>query len=422
MTYHFNHAPQKRGLRAVRAEAPEAKKLLEELNRTVAQFKEANEERVNALSQKDTLIEGKVDKISAAISDMEAQLQVFAQKQAALALNDGDDRPSQEVVAYRKQFESYFRKGDETGVKASAQRNSNPEGGFFVPDTMETTVNRVLGTVSALRGIAQTVTISTAGYKKIVNLGGASSGWVSETQARPETTTPTLSELAFPVMELYANPYATQNLLDDASVNIAAWLADEVSITFAEEEGSKFISGNGVAQPKGLLSTGYDKIANASYAWGKLGYIATGDASSFIATTTTASPADCLIDLIYSLKQGYRVGSKFLMNRKTASVIRKFKDAQGLYLWADPMGSVIYPTLMGFEVVIDDNMPDIGANTYPIAFGDFNRGYLIVDRQGIAVLRDPYSNKPYVSFYTTKRVGGGIQNFEAIKLLKIAAS
>jgi HK97 family phage major capsid protein len=215
-------------------------------------------------------------------------------------------------------------------------------------------------------------------------------------------------------MELYANPATTQTLLDDAFVDIGQWLADEVSITFAEQEGLAFINGTGVKKPRGIL--GYTTVADANYAWGKIGYLGTGGAAF------AADPAglDKLISMVYALKQGYRTNASFLANRTTIGVIRQMKDSQGHYQWQPSSQIGEPPTLLGYPIVDDDNMDDLGANKYPVAFADFKRAYVIVDRIGTRVLRDPFSNKPYVSFYTTKRVGGGVQNFEAIKLLKCA--
>jgi HK97 family phage major capsid protein len=202
-------------------------------------------------------------------------------------------------------------------------------------------------------------------------------------------------------------------------VDIAAWLADEVSIAFSEAEGTAFISGSGVNRPRGLLS--YDTVADASYAWGKLGYVVSGVAAAL--TDSTNNGIDALLNLVYAPKQGYRQNARFLMNRKTQSVVRKIKSkTEELYLWQPSVQAGQPATLAGYPIVDDDNMPDIAAGVFPIAFGDFQRGYLIVDRQGVRVLRDPFTNKPYVHFYTTKRVGGGVQNFEALKLLKIGTS
>ncbi|MFA7587657.1 MAG: phage major capsid protein, partial [Novosphingobium sp.] len=256
--------------------------------------------------------------------------------------------------------------------------------------------------------------IGAASYKKPVNLGGAASGWVGETETRPATDTPKLSVLDFPAMELYAQPFATQTLLDDSSVDIAAWLADEVNIEFAEQEGAAFLGCDGVKQPRGLLR--YDVVDNATWSWGKVGYVGTGASSAW----PGSNPADKLLDLIYGLKSGYRNNASFLMNSLLVSDIRKFKDQEGNYLWQPSLQAGQPSTLLGYAVHDDDNMPVKAASSLSVAFGDFKRAYLIVDRVGIRVLRDPFTNKPYVGFYTTKRVGGGIQNFEAVKLLRFA--
>jgi HK97 family phage major capsid protein len=245
---------------------------------------------------------------------------------------------------------------------------------------------------------------------------GPAVGWVGETAARPQIDTPVLDQLSFPAMELYAMPAATATLLENSAVNLDQWLASEVDQAFAVQEGTAFVTGDGSNKPKGFLS--YTTIANASWVWGDIGYIATGAAGAFPAS----NPSDVLVDLIYALKAGYRQNAVFVMNRKTQAAIRKFKDNQGNYLWQPPAQLGAQASLMTFPIIEAEDMPDIAANSYSVAFGDFRRGYLVVDRQGVTVLRDPFTAKPYVLFYTTKRVGGGVQDFDAIKLLKFAAS
>jgi HK97 family phage major capsid protein len=209
-------------------------------------------------------------------------------------------------------------------------------------------------------------------------------------------------------------PAATPQLLDDAAVNIDEWIADEVRVAFAEQEGAAFVSGDGSNKPRGFLD--YDQVADGSWVWGKIGFIATGVAGAFPAS----NPTDKLIDLAYSVKSAYRANAHFVMNRATEAAIRKFKDADGNYIWQPAARPGEAPTLLGHPVAESEDMPSIADEATAIAFGDFRRGYLIVDRVGIRILRDPYSSKPYVLFYTTKRVGGGVQDFNAIKLLKFA--
>jgi HK97 family phage major capsid protein len=293
---------------------------------------------------------------------------------------------------------------------------SNPDGGYVVPVEIEQAIGERLTAISPIRSIAGQRTISGNLYKKPFMTSGPTVGWVGETDARPQTTSPVLDSLSFPAMELYAMPAATQTLLEDAQVNLDQWLASEVEQAFAVQEGAAFVNGDGSNKPKGFLQ--YTTIANGSWIWGDIGYVATGAAGAFPAS----NPSDVLIDLIYALKAGYRQNAAFVMNRKTQSAIRKFKDSQGDYLWQPPAVAGSRATLMTFPVVEAEDMPDAAANSLSIAFGDFGRGYLVVDRAGVSVLRDPFTAKPYVLFYTTKRVGGGVQDFDAIKLLKFAAS
>jgi HK97 family phage major capsid protein len=248
-----------------------------------------------------------------------------------------------------------------------------------------------------------------------VSLGGTESGWVAETAPRPETDASTLALLEFPSAELYANPAATQTLLDDAFINLDEWLAGEIEDAFVAQETLAFTSGDGVNKPKGFLS--YDKQAGGNDAWGRIGYVATGVAGGF-----GANPTDKLIDLIYLPKTQYRAGARFVMNRQTVQALRKAKDGEGRYIWQPASAPGQQASLLGYPVTELETMPDMADGSFSVAFGDFGRGYLIVDRAGLRVLRDPYSAKPYVLFYTTKRVGGGVQNFDAIKLLRFSAA
>ncbi|MCV0371082.1 phage major capsid protein [Filomicrobium sp.] len=422
MTMQVN--PRIRGMVGVRADASTAAAVLNELQRTFEQFKAERDEEISALrkGQEDVVKTEKVDRINTEITNLQRSLDEINAAIGALKVGGAGSDVDPAAAEHAQAFNRWFRKGVDNGlsdleVKAKLTTQSDPDGGYLVPEEMETTIDSVLGTVSAVRSISRVIQISTDTYKKLVNMGGASSGWVGEEQARPETDTPTLRELAFNTGEIYANPAATQKSLDDSRIDLAQWLADEVSIEFAEQEGAAFVSGNGVNKPRGFLA--YETVANASYAWGKLGYVATGVAAAL--TDETHNGADAMIDLYYALKSGYRNGAAWLMSDAVMGTVRKFKDGDGNYLWAPPTAAGEVATILQKPVYNDDNMPAVGANALPLAFGNFQRGYLIVDRTGVRVLRDPYTNKPYVNFYTTKRVGGGVQNFEAIKLLKCEA-
>ena len=403
----------------------EIKKIIETLGKTFETFKGENDTRLKEIEAKghaDPLLAEKVEKISTdmhEISAMKRQLEVL---EASIARGDFSGGGSAEIdkakAEHKTAFEAWFRKGVEGNLKdlqvqANASTLDDTAGGFTVPEEMSKTIDRIAGTVSVMRRICSTMTIGTSSYKKLVNQGGASSGWVGEKGSRAETDTPTLKEIAINTKELYAMPAATQMLLDDSGIDIAAWLGNEVAIEFDAEEGDSFINGDGVEEAKGIDA--YTKIANASYAWGKMGYIAGGTAS-------TLADADKLKDLKRALKPIYRNGALWLMNDTTAGVIDKFKDGEGNYIWRPGLIENAPDTLLGKPIEYDDNVEDIGAGNYPIYFGNFKRAYLIVDRFGIRVLRDPYSSKPYVLFYTTKRVGGGIVMYEAIKTMKIATS
>lgn len=418
-----------RGIVAVRADASNPTEILNELKTTFEAFKAEREEEIKALKkgQEDVVRTEKVDRINTSITEINKALEDANKAIAALKIGGGGGGDIDPAKAeHTKAFNAWFRKGEravdadlrDLEVKAALTTDSDPDGGYLVPEEMSNEIDRVAGTVSVMRSAATVMQIGTDAYKKLVNLGGTGSGWVGEKEARPETDTPTLAELVFNAMELYANPATTQRALDDARLNIEQWLADEVSTEFAEQEGAAFITGNGVNKPRGIL--GYDAVANASYTWGKLGFVVTGKADGFLVPTASVSPADALISAYYGLKAPYRNGASWMMADATQETVRKFKDADGKFIWQPPSGAAELATILGKPVLSDDNMDAVAADKFPIAFGNFARGYLIVDRFGTRVLRDPYTNKPYVHFYTTKRVGGGVKNFEAIKLVKVS--
>jgi len=413
-----------RGLVGVRADATDPKALIAQINTAFEEFKTSHNA---ALAKADVVQSEKVDKINAEIGTLSKELDKVNAGIAALKVGGGaGDGKDPAIGEHALAFNRFFRNGAEAGlkdleIKAKLSTNSDPDGGYLVPEEMEQSIDRVLGTVSTIRSLASVMTISAGDtYKLLVNQGGAGSGWVGESESRAETASPTLKEIAINLGELYANPAATQKMLDDGRNDIAAWLADEVSTVFAEQEGAAFATGDGVNKPRGILS--YTNVANASYAWGSVGYIASGASGAFATATTALSPADALIDLYYALKAGHRNNASWLMSDATMGAVRKLKDVDGKFVWAAPTAIGEVATVLMKPVYTDDNMSAIAANSYSIAFADFKRAYQVVDKFGIRVLRDPFTSKPNVLFYTTKRVGGGIRNFEAIKLMKFAAS
>lgn len=401
----------------------EIKEAFDDFLRAFEAFKESNDERLAQVERKNTdvVTDEKVDRINRALDEQKRAIDELSLAATRPSLGGEFKAAPDRATRERKTaFDRYVRKGDASGFDAlelkSLSAGSNPDGGYVVPLEIEQTIDRILQRYSPIRSIASVRQIGGNIYRKPVTTAGASTGWVAETASRTQTNSPTLSVVDFPAMELYAMPAATQVLLDDAQVDIETWLAGEVQTVFAEQESTAFVTGDGSSKPKGFLS--YTNVADGSWTWGNIGYTATGVSANFAAS----NPSDGLLDLAYLPKQSYRANATWVMNRKTEAAVRKFKDSTGNYIW-QPSNIAGQPaTLFGYPVVESEDMPDIAANSFSIAFGDFARGYLIVDRVGIRVLRDPFTSKPYILFYTTKRVGGGVQNFEAIKLMKFGTS
>jgi len=418
----MNDATAPSALETKSVASPEAAAAYEQLMRNWETFKETNEQRLADVEKRgsaDVIVEDKLGRINKSLDEHKQLIDSMIVKQSRPAIGGGQPR-SAASLQHKAAFEAYVRKG-EAGPLAALEAKalsigSSPDGGYLVPPETEAAVTLAMRDLSPIRAIASVQQISSNVLIKPFSTTGFAAGWVGEAAARPQTTTSTLANMSFQTMELYAMPAATSQLLDDSIVNIDQWIADEVKTTFAIQEGAAFINGDGVSKPKGFLS--YPTVAQASYAWGSLGYLATGVAGGLAAT----SPSDRLIDLVYTLKAQYRPNARFVMSRETQAVIRKLKDNMGDYLWQPAIQPGSSPSLIGFPVVEAEDMPQIATGAMAIAFGDFGRGYLVVDRIGLRVLRDPFTVKPYVLFYTTKRVGGGVQDFDAIKLLKFDVS
>jgi len=394
----------------------------DEFMTTFEAFREENDRRLGQIETRkgaDAVTAEKVDRISDALDRQKRALDELALKRARPALGR-EGAPSLAAAERKDAFEAYMRSGDERALRALETKDmsygSGPDGGYLVPDGIEAEIGRRLAVISPIRSIATVRQVSTAVLKKPFTVTGPVASWAGETDARARTNSPVLDQLQFPTAELYALPAATPSLLDDAVVDLERWIVDEVETAFAEKETAAFVNGDGDDKPTGFLS--YDVVAEASWAWEKIGMVDTGVAGQFPAT----HPSDKLVDLVYALKAGYRQNAHWVMNRKTQGAIRKFKDVDGNYLWQPPATPGGRAMLMGFPLVEAEEMPDIAAGATPIAFGDFRRGYLVVDRTGVRVLRDPYSAKPYVLFYITKRVGGGVQDFDAIKLMRFGTA
>jgi HK97 family phage major capsid protein len=382
----------------------------------------ALEKEVKELSLKGNRPNQSSEKAEAA----EAALKSFNLRLQANAMEAGKSFApvtGDQYAEYKAAWGSYIRKGVD-GLTETEKKTINvgtsTQGGFLVGEEMEAGIDRVVQRYSAMRQVARVVPIGSASYKKLVKTSGTSgASRGGENTAPTNGTSPSWVELEFKPGTYVSEQRITSEALEDATQDVGADLEMEMGIEFAEMEGTDFISGNGINGPRGL--TDYTKVANASYAWGSVGYVASGHASSWAAS----APSDYLIDLVHALKRQYRAGASFLMNDATLGSIRKLKDGQGNYLWgmtkeAFMAGAV--GNLLGYNVVTDDFMADIGADAYPIAFGDFKQAYYVIERKGIAVLRDPATAFPHVRFLARRRVGGGIAKFEAVKLFKIATT
>ena len=383
-----------------------------EFSQNFAAFKSANDARLAELEQK----QSQIDKMHTTLDQQANQIErltVAAGSVADVSIDVKSDSKS------RKAWSRYVRSGDKSAMltlEGKSLETTDDNGGFIVPAETETVIDSALAGVSPFRNLATVRAVSVSNFTKPISSGGAAAGWAGETEARVETTAPDLDLIEFPAGELYAMPAATQTLLDDSVADVDQWLAEEVQDVFSSQETTAFVLGDGVNKPRGILS--YPQAADGSEAKGEIGYIATGVDGDLDAD----APIDVLIDLTYAPESRYRSNASFIMNRRTLGRLRKVKDADGNYIWQAATQAGQPSTLLGFPVIEIEDMPDIGPSTTPVAFGDFRRGYLIADRQGVRVLRDPYSAKPFVLFYTTKRVGGGMQDFSAIKLLKCSES
>ncbi|KRB01366.1 capsid protein [Devosia sp. Root685] len=386
--------------------------LFNEFSAAFEEFKRTNDQRLKDIEKRGTadgLIEGKLERLNAVLDGQKAALDRASAERARPALEGKSVVPNGE---YKEAFSAYVKRGEEKALQIGV----GADGGYVVPSEVETEITRLMTGISPIRAIAGVRQVSAAVYKRPITVSGPQTGWVGETASRPTTSSQTLAELSYPTTELYAMPAATTAFLDDAAVDVGQWIADEVNAAFAAQETTAFVNGDGTNKPKGFLAS--TTVAESSWSWGSLGYIATGTSGALPAS----NPSDVLIDLVYALKAGYRQNANWVMNRKTQGALRKLKDSDGNYLWQPSATADGRASFMGFPLVEAEDMPNIGANSLSVAFGDFRRGYLIVDRQGVNVLRDPYSSKPYVLFYTTKRVGGGVADFDAIKLLKFGTS
>ena len=322
-------------------------------------------------------------------------------------------------VPHQKAFEAYVRSGDDDALRGLVLEGKglstavNSDGGYLVDPQTSDSVRAVLKSTASIRQIATVVNVEATSYDVLIDTSDMATGWASETAGVAETGTGQIDRISIPLHELSALPKASQRLLDDAAFDIEGWLAGRIADTFSRAEAAAFIKGNGVEKPRGFLN--HAIVEEQSWTWGSLGYVASGAEGAF-------GDADAIVDLIYALGAEYRANATFVMNSKTAGVVRRLKDNDGRFLWSDGLAANEPARLMGYPVLIAEDMPDIAAGNTAIAFGNFAAGYTVAERPDPRILRDPFSAKPHVLFYATKRVGGDVSDFAAIKLLKFSVA
>lgn len=374
-----------------------------------------------------TALAGFLKQIKGFQGEVETRMQQQEERLTMLQSKTFTGRPALAAAAFeeaphQKAFAAYLRSGDDDGLRALSLEGKAlntavaAEGGYLVDPQTSETIRGVLRATASIRQVATVVNVEATSFDVLVDRSELGSGWATETATLSETATPQIERISIPLHELAAMPKASQRLLDDSAFDIETWLANRIADRFARAEAAAFVSGNGVDKPTGFLT--HSKVANDAWAWGALGYVATGADGDFAAVNA----ADAIVDLVYALEADYRANASFVMNSKTAGAVRKMKDADGRFLWTDGLAAGEPARLMGYPVLVAEDMPDIAAGAYALAFGDFASGYTIAERPDLRVLRDPFSAKPHVLFYASKRVGGDVSDFAAIKLLKFAAS
>jgi len=396
-----------RGIVNVRADI-DIKATVEALNKAFADFRTEHTKQLEEIKKgnNDALQALKVDAINAQIGELQAAIDTANTQMAAAQMGGVTGQRQLKDKEYSDAFQAHMQRGE---VQASLNKGAAAEGGFTVPVEWDRTITDKLVIVSPMRDLCTVQPVSGAGYKKLINLRGTGSGWVGEVAARPETNTPQFAEQGYGWGEIYANPSATQQMLDDSELDLEKWLAGEVDTEFSFQENKAFVSGDGTNKPRGLLT----------YAAGGANLHPLGGIATIASGAVGAITTDAVMNLVYALPAAFTNGAKFGLNRNTHLSVRKLKDGQGNYIWQPSLVAGQPATLAGYALAEVNDMPDVATNALAIAFGDFKRAYKILDRVGVRVLRDPYTNKPYVSFYTTKRVGGGLENPECMKFMKI---
>ena len=361
------------------------------------------------------------DETARRLAEMGTRIDTIDRK--SIALHRPALSTSAELKApHAKAMTAYLRRGDDEALRSldietkALNTQVAAEGGFLIDPKTSEMIGTILRSGGSLRSLARVVQVEAGVYDVLVDHTDLGAGWADELAATTETEAPIVDRISITLHELSAAPTASQRILDDAAFDVEAWLAERIADRFLRAEAAAFVAGNGVGKPKGFLTK--PTVENGSWAWGSIGYVATGNVGDF----DPNDPADALIETVYALPAQYRAGAAFVMNSKTAGEVRKMKDAQGRFLWAEGLNAAQPALLCGYPVLIAEDMPDIEPDAHAVAFGNFEKGYTIAERPDLRVLRDPYSAKPNVMFYATKRVGGDVTDYAAIKTVKFASS
>lgn len=428
----------------------ELKKVVEQLGRAFEEFKQAHAQQIAEIKSGrgvEATLNDKIEKLSAALTDLQTQKDEIEKKlnrpnlgqqdnieeqkavvvfnseikahAAALGLAQPTDISVDQYRAYKSAFNIYARKGDKflSGEEQKAlQVGVDADGGYLCPPDLSGRIVQKLFDLSPIRAIADVQSISGGSLEGIEDTGEADAGWTGETSSRSETNSPQIGKYSIVAEEMYAQPRATQKLLDDAAVDVESWLANKVADKLARTEGAAYVVGNGVAKPRGFTTYTTAATADASRAWGQLEHVNTGANGAFAGS----NPGDILFDVEGAFKPGYLAGANWVTRRSVITAVRKFKGSDNNYLWQPGLQAGKPATLIGYPITMAEDMPTLATGSLSMALGNFRLGYQIVDRLGIRLLRDPFTAKPYVVFYTTKRTGGAVVNFEAIKFVRFS--
>ena len=377
----------------------------------VQEVKQAMTGFVNEFKGFQSEIKTKLQQTEERLTMLDRKSQIAARPHLSAANDDS--------APHQKAFNAYLRSGEDDGLRGldlagkSMTTTVNSDGGYLVDPQTSESIQSVLQSTASVRAVASVVNVEATSFDVLIDHTDVGAGWATETGSQAETDSPQIDRITIPLHELSALPKASQRLLDDSAFDIEGWLANRIADKFSRAEAAAFLNGDGLDKPRGILS--HSKVDNDVWAWGSIGYVPSGSDGD-------VGSGDAIIDLVYALNAQYRANATFVMNSKTAGLVRKLKDADGRFLWSDGLAAGEPARLMGYPVLVAEDMPDAATDSYSIAFGDFEAGYTIAERPDLRVLRDPFSAKPHVLFYATKRVGGDVSDFAAIKLLKFGTS